>query len=85
MAALTPETLSGLLNFPIQVPPPGVTANFDNPDSIAFQVYITAGVCIPLIVAFSITRFASKIYLDRKTILLHESEFLYISQTLSRG
>ncbi|KAK4186022.1 hypothetical protein QBC35DRAFT_524564 [Podospora australis] len=40
---LDPETLGRLLEFPIQQPPEGVTPNFINPSSSAYQVYATAG------------------------------------------
>ncbi|KAI3328370.1 hypothetical protein F4824DRAFT_493210 [Ustulina deusta] len=52
-SGLDPETLSQYLNYPIQAPPPGVTPNFVNPDSTAYQVYITSGLCIPLMLGFA--------------------------------
>lgn len=45
-----------------------------NPDSIAYQVYITAGVCLTLMVAFALTRLLSKIYFGPRTIKIDESE-----------
>ncbi|KAH8705547.1 hypothetical protein BGW36DRAFT_422101 [Talaromyces proteolyticus] len=59
---MAPDMLSQLLDHPSQSPPPGVTPNFINPDSIAYQVYITAGVSIPLILAFPLLRVISKIH-----------------------
>ncbi|RYP77945.1 hypothetical protein DL771_000804 [Monosporascus sp. 5C6A] len=41
MAGMSPETLSQYLDYPIQSPPPGVTPNFVNPDSTAYQVYVS--------------------------------------------
>lgn len=76
MAAMDMETLSQYMDYPIQAPPPGVTPNFVNPESTAYQVYITAGVCVPLMLVFSMTRFISKLYLGGKVILSDESQFL---------
>lgn len=67
-------TLSLALSYPIQAPPDGVTPNFVNPESTAYQVYITAGVCVPLMVVFSLMRFLTKIYLGPRTIKIDESE-----------
>ncbi|KJK78255.1 hypothetical protein H634G_06428 [Metarhizium anisopliae BRIP 53293] len=33
------------LQYPIETPPPGISPNLVNPDSNAYQVYITAGIC----------------------------------------
>ncbi|OKL60390.1 hypothetical protein UA08_04240 [Talaromyces atroroseus] len=66
MSALSPDTLSHLLNYPSQPPPAGVTPNFVNPSSIAYQVYVTAGVCISLMVVFSLLRLISKTYFPQK-------------------
>jgi hypothetical protein len=60
VADLTPEELSQLLDYPTQAPPPGVTPNFNNPHSIAYQVYITAGFCIILMIVFSLIRVMAK-------------------------
>lgn len=48
--------------------------DYVNPDSIAYQVYITAGVCLTLMVAFSLTRLLSKICFGPRTIKIDESE-----------
>ncbi|KAF5126386.1 hypothetical protein E5D57_011083 [Metarhizium anisopliae] len=65
--------LSRNLQYPIQTPPPGITPNFVNPDSNAYQVYITAGVCIPLILMFAFFRFVSIAYAHRKATVADES------------
>lgn len=61
------------MDYPVQ-PPEGVTPNVIKPESIAYQVYITAGVCLTLIVVFSLTRLLSKIYFGPRTIKIDESE-----------
>ena len=43
--------------LPASPPPPGIQPNFIDPPSRAYQVYITAGVCLPLILLFATTRF----------------------------
>lgn len=73
MVTLTPEALSHLLDYPTQSPPPGVTPNFTNPYSVAYQVYITASLCIILMVVFSVIRFVSKPHYSSKINLGDES------------
>jgi hypothetical protein len=76
MVDLTPEALSQLLDYPTQAPPPGVTPNFNNPHSIAYQVYITAGFCIILMLVFSLIRFMAKTRSSARNInLSDESKF----------
>ncbi|CAL8583259.1 hypothetical protein XPA_008888 [Xanthoria parietina] len=43
-------------NMPLATPPPGVTPNFDHPESNSWHVNVTAAICIPLIVIFSSLR-----------------------------
>jgi hypothetical protein len=77
MDKLTPETFSQFLAYPTEVPPPGVTPNFINPYSTAYQIYITAGVCIVLILGFSLIRFLSNTrHSPKPTIIRDESQSL---------
>ncbi|KAL8648062.1 MAG: hypothetical protein Q9226_006157 [Calogaya cf. arnoldii] len=57
-------------NMPLAPPPPGVTPNFDHPESNAWHVDVTAAICIPLIVLFS-------------SIRLYTQYRLYPSRTLA--
>lgn len=68
-------TLEQYLDYPIQPPPKGVTPNFVNPESTAYQVYITAGVCLVLMMVFSLTRLLSKLYVGPRSIKFDESEY----------
>ncbi|KAL8641176.1 MAG: hypothetical protein Q9228_001992 [Teloschistes exilis] len=54
-----------LPSTPFRAPPPGVTPNFDHPNSNASRAYITAGVCIPIIVLFASLRIYSNLYIHR--------------------
>lgn len=72
-ATMDAETLSHYLDYPIQAPPEGVVPDFVNPSSISYQLYITAGVCIPLMLLFSLTRLLSKVYVGPKKIKTDES------------
>lgn len=74
MPDISPQVLANLLDYPIQAPPPGVEPNFVNPNSIAYQVYVTAGVCLPLILVFALMRILSRKHLRKQTIISHESE-----------
>ena len=46
---------------PLSPPPPGVKSNFTHPDSRAYQVYISAGLCLALICVFVSLRFYAKV------------------------
>jgi hypothetical protein len=56
--AITPEVIQYAIDngLPLQLPPEGTVANLENPDSLAYQLYITAGVCITLMVIFTVFR-----------------------------
>ena len=56
-ATLSPD----LLNEPLSPPPPGVTPDFVHPESEASEIYIAAGICIPLILIFTAMRFYAKL------------------------
>ncbi|KAL8766790.1 MAG: hypothetical protein Q9209_006529 [Squamulea sp. 1 TL-2023] len=49
--------------MPLALPPPGVTANFDHPAVNTWHVSITAAICIPLIVIFSLLRLYTQQYI----------------------
>lgn len=50
---------------PLALPPPGIKANFQNPESRASWIYIAAAVCLPLIILFASLRFYAKLYLTK--------------------
>ncbi|KAL9636436.1 MAG: hypothetical protein Q9164_002821 [Protoblastenia rupestris] len=54
------------LDDPALTPPPGQKSNFHNPDSRAFELYLTTGVCLPLILVFASLRFYAKIFIVGK-------------------
>lgn len=62
------------IDYPGQPAPGGLTPQIVNPESIVNQVYITAGVCLTLMVVFSLTRLLSKICFGPRTIKMDESE-----------
>lgn len=64
--------------YPLQTPPTGVVSNFETGDTTAYQLYITAGVCITLVVVFSLLRLLSAIRFAPKTFLIDESEFSFL-------
>lgn len=57
---------SSLLDEPLSRPPPGQHSDFTHPPSRAPEVYITAGVCLPLILVFAGLRFYAKVVMKRK-------------------
>lgn len=48
--------------IPLLPVPPGVTQNLDNPESRANWIYITVGLCLPIIVFFAAIRFYVKFF-----------------------
>ena len=50
---------------PLARPPPGQTANLDHPVSHSYEVYVTAAVCIPLILIFATLRIYNVIWIRR--------------------
>ena len=59
-SAPTPSSIEFL---PASPPPPGVRPNFVNPVSRAYQIYVAAGVCLPLMLLFAGMRFYAKVFL----------------------
>lgn len=52
----------------------GQDMDYPAQQSIAYQVYFTAGFCLTLIVVFSLIRLLTKIYFGPRTIKMDESE-----------
>lgn len=50
-------------NIPLLPLPPGVTQNLDNPESRAYWIYITVGLCLPIILVFAAIRFYVKFFI----------------------
>lgn len=51
---------------PLSPPPLGVIPNLDNPASRAYQIYIAAGICLPLITVFASLRLYAKVFILKK-------------------
>ena len=51
---------------PVVAPPPGVVPNLTNPASRASEIYVAAGVCLPLIVSFAAMRLYAKVAILKK-------------------
>ncbi|ROV92453.1 hypothetical protein VSDG_06659 [Cytospora chrysosperma] len=62
--------------YPLQTPPAGAVPNSVNGDMNAYQLYITAGVCTPLIAIFSLFRLLNAIKFGRKTFVVDETIFV---------
>lgn len=50
-------------NIPLLPLPPGVTQNLDNPESRAYWIYVTVGLCLPIILFFAAIRFYAKFFI----------------------
>lgn len=48
-------------NLPAGIPPPGVTANLDHPESRAIEAHIGMGVCIGVTLVFLLLRIYVKL------------------------
>lgn len=53
-------------NIPLLPLPPGVTQNLDNPESRAYWIYITVGLCLPIILVFAAIRFYVKFFIIKR-------------------
>lgn len=62
--------------YPLQKAPAGIVPDFDNGTTTAYQLYITAGICIPLMLVFSLIRLLNAIKFARKTFIIDESKLL---------
>jgi hypothetical protein len=60
------------LGYPLQPPPENVVPDYENGDTIAYQLYITAGVCFTLMIIFTVFRVLNVSVFKRKTYLLDE-------------
>jgi hypothetical protein len=60
------------LGYPLQPPPENVVPDYENGDTIAYQLYITAGVCFTLMIIFTVFRILNVSVFKRKTYLLDE-------------
>ncbi|MCJ1395154.1 hypothetical protein MMC18_008035 [Xylographa bjoerkii] len=57
---------TSLESQPLSAPPPGVIPNFTHPESIASEIYVAAGVCMPLVLLFAVVRYYAKIVVMKK-------------------
>ena len=53
-------------NQPVLPAPDGIVPDLSNPKSRAFEIYVTAAVCLPLIVLFTVLRCYAKIVIMKK-------------------
>lgn len=71
---------TSLLDEPLLPPPPGQHSDFTHPPSRAPEIYITAAICLPLILVFAGFRFYAKVTMKRKKTWDDcKSHILYIS------
>lgn len=62
--------------YPLHEPPTGILSDFIDGNTIAYQLYITAGVCISLMAVSSLFRLLNAIKFSRQTFFLDERRFL---------
>ncbi|KAK4663893.1 uncharacterized protein QC763_501878 [Podospora pseudopauciseta] len=72
---MTPEIMALAADFPMAAPPPGVTANLDNPTSDAWQIFVLDGFCTALMLAFTAARIFSTTWLGQRVNRIHELVF----------
>ena len=51
-----------IVKTPLLPLPPGVTQNLDNPESRAYWIFTTVGLCLPIILFFAAIRFHVKFF-----------------------
>lgn len=52
-----------IVKTPLLPLPPGVTQNLDNPESRAYWIFTTVGLCLPVILFFAAIRFHVKFFI----------------------
>ena len=62
----SPPSLTAIEDQPLSAPPPGVIPNLENPQSRAFELFVTASVCLPLIIFFASLRLYAKVAILKK-------------------
>ncbi|KAL8736180.1 MAG: hypothetical protein Q9166_000335 [cf. Caloplaca sp. 2 TL-2023] len=68
--------------MPLALPPPGVSANFESPDSNSYHVNIAVAICIPIIVIFASLRIYNQLRIqdsDRPGKKLSDYTFMLAS------
>ncbi|KAK0673552.1 hypothetical protein QBC41DRAFT_265774 [Cercophora samala] len=72
---MTPEIMALAVDFPMAEPPPGVTANLDNPPSDAWQIFVLDGFCTALMLTFTVARVIATTWLGQRANRCHELVF----------
>ena len=54
-----------IVKIPLLPLPPGATQNLDNPESRAYWMYITVGLCLPVILFFAAIRLHVKFFITK--------------------
>ena len=82
----------GLQNMPVASPPKGVVPNFNPQYSRAYEVYVTAGVCLPIILIFAAARLYVKTAVIKKAsrddytfVLALAGGIVYIALVIALG
>ena len=57
----SPSVWESIQNEPLEPPPPGVGPNLVNPQSRAYEIYVAASVCLPLIAIFATMRIYARV------------------------
>ncbi|KAF2472582.1 uncharacterized protein BDR25DRAFT_15617 [Lindgomyces ingoldianus] len=65
-SVLPVATGDALMEVPLRAPPLGVVSNFSNPSFMGTPVLVTAGICLPLILAFTAVRIYAKLAILKK-------------------
>ena len=73
----SPSVWNSIQNQPLLPPPPGVTPNIKDPESRAEDIFITAGICLALILLSAFIRLYAKITALRKWTSDDGEDFLF--------
>ncbi|KAJ5948719.1 hypothetical protein N7454_002026 [Penicillium verhagenii] len=63
---MSPEALATLLAQPALPPPPGVTANFDDPPNENTLAWVLTTLCLLIATIFVLLRLCARVWLEKK-------------------
>ena len=92
MSLETLKNTPALQDMPLAFPPSGVIPNFNPQYNRAYEVYVAAGVCLPVILVFAVARLYVKMAVTKKVssddyvfILALAGGIVYFALTLALG
>ena len=62
----SPSAWASIQNEPLAPPPPGIVPNLVDPETRAYEIYVAASVCLPLIAIFATMRIYARVIILKR-------------------